>query len=226
MIAIAVFLIGLVAVASLFPVSLTLQRYALNDVSTHAVASTAPAMIRSRGVTVQQLEGWVAGVPTVQRIDNTLVEQLWSLGDRTYPGTTPQNRRTVYWYPLFQRKAPPPTSATNWVAYVLIFQREHNDPEGWMGDPVQSINVNANYEGDGEIRIRLPGAGSVRTGEVFLDSSGGARRAVFAPGSDTDMIVAGDADTANRINEIWIGRRSATGQPTLRRIVPVADFAR
>ncbi len=229
LIAIAIFMISLVAIAALFPVGFTLQRYALGDAATHAVAGTAPALIRKEGLTASELLTMTQPTTAVQ--DSRDFATQWSRNDRTYPGTTPQSRRTVYWYPLLQMKGDDPQRGSNWVAYVLIFQREHNDPENWMYSgsdprPAQEVNVAAEYQGDNQIRIQLQEAGQVRTGEVLLDSGGGIRRARADPDDASAIFVTGTADEAAEITAIWIGHRSATGQPTLRRIVPVADFAR
>ncbi len=229
LIAIAIFMISLVAIAALFPVGFTLQRYALGDAATHAVAGTAPALIRKEGLTASDLMAMTQATAAVQ--DSQDFATRWSRNDRTYPGTTPQSRRTVYWYPLLQLKGDNPERGPNWVAYVLIFQREHNDPENWMysgtgPEPAQQVNVTAQYEGNNQIRIQLQEAGQVRTGEVLLDGGGSIRRARADPDDASAIFVSGTADDADEISEIWIGRRSATGQPTLRRIVPVADFAR
>ncbi len=127
LIALGVFAIGFIAVASMFPAAIMLQKATMTDLETKVIEQNAAAVIKGRGllfsptssapfdldptnITTLDLIPFEGGAP------NAGITK-WSLSDRGYPSFIPDiDRRRFFWVPFIRRTSDPdpmnPTSAT------------------------------------------------------------------------------------------------------------------
>ncbi|MCC7146643.1 MAG: prepilin-type N-terminal cleavage/methylation domain-containing protein [Phycisphaeraceae bacterium] len=144
MMAMGIFVVGFVAVASLLPVAMTIQRESMDVVTIERVAQQATAMLQARPISNADLikdhvtQGGVINEIGLHRyptfdpstssaITNGLSE--WSVFDRSYPmDVKDPAKRDFYWVPMILRtklNSLNPNSAPrpeDWVVYVLILR--------------------------------------------------------------------------------------------------------
>ncbi|MEX2671088.1 MAG: prepilin-type N-terminal cleavage/methylation domain-containing protein [Phycisphaeraceae bacterium] len=133
--------VGLLAVASIFPVATVLQRETVDDIYAQQATESVTAMVLGRGFSREQLSDPTTGVdpiPDVQPMPQEVLEEAspglndinWLLADRCYPGYQPSfdiagdesfadNHldRLYYWVPLVQWK-----EDDTWRIYVFILR--------------------------------------------------------------------------------------------------------
>lgn len=150
LITMGIFAIGFVAVASIFPTAILLQKKTVEDVVAQQVARNAQALLETRGLTLgvaasldgdldnQLVEAGATTWDTDQRVypvplpmlttghDNTTTpNQRWLLPDRSYPSASnPVESRKVFWVPLVRDPSPiAGVNAGEVIVYAFIIQR-------------------------------------------------------------------------------------------------------
>lgn len=149
MFAVLILGIGLISIASLFPVAGAIQKNTMDDVTGEFVASNIEAKLKTRGISETTLLTYVTATNTVTNLtDAQLVNLGLPLSERVFPeafdlnrnGTANENatedntftKRNFYWRPLFMRD-----SHNNWKVYVFVQRR--------VGDPIPTVsNANSN----------------------------------------------------------------------------------
>ena len=134
LVALGIFLIGMVAVASIFPVAIVTQRQTVDDVLSQQVLRNAQSIIGAKPLLLVEVDAtvpyissnfadprnlyvralpngspatpWLVGFPSFG------LTTTWTIGDRSYPLITQDELgRDYYWIPLIKRETitqPPP----------------------------------------------------------------------------------------------------------------------
>lgn len=154
LISLGIFAIGMIAVASLFPVAAILQKETADDILGQQSANNARATIEAIGLTYfdpdtafaddldnyHQASSDRYGATTLQfsgvvpiadllppaQPSGTSFYARFSLGERSFPSTEADwDERDHYWFFYVRDTAGSPTSP-NWQGYVLIVEREED----------------------------------------------------------------------------------------------------
>jgi len=135
------FAIGLVAVASIFPVATLLQKQATNDTMSDQVASNIRALMQARPYPHTVLHNNMPGdvttnlfvnAPMVGKLTTTAnptgdpLWQFWMLEDRRYPSTNVWDHSRYYWVPLARRLVSPATTKDDWQVFAFILKKEQD----------------------------------------------------------------------------------------------------
>jgi len=135
LIAIGIFAIGLIAVASIFPVAILLQKQTVQEIEATHFGENARAIVAVRGF-VESESVWDAfdndadvASPTIDGPD--VVTPLpagamadWSLADRSYNALEPTDERRVFWVPLCYDSDPSGDNA--WQVFVFVVRGERD----------------------------------------------------------------------------------------------------
>lgn len=131
LVAIGVFAIGMVAVASIFPVAILLQKQTVEQIEADHFGRNAQALVAARGFVdtpanwdAVENDGGAAGASAdavAPLPDGALAE--WSLADRSYATLIPADQRAVFWVPLVY-DADPADNAYAWRVYVFVVRGE------------------------------------------------------------------------------------------------------
>ena len=141
----AIFTVGIVAIAAIFPVAAILQRETIEDVAVQHVRLNALALLEARGIEESQMLDGLAGrtFDTDERV-HPLPPQIlqsggtnrtrWTLADRSYPSEVPltdtngqYGGRQYFWVPLVRDRDGRDNSFTAdyaWEIYVFILRRD------------------------------------------------------------------------------------------------------
>jgi Tfp pilus assembly protein PilV len=139
MLALGIFVIGFVAVASIFPVATILQKETVEDVTSQQFTRSAKAMLTGRGLKASSMDTeplmLPGGVPdyNVHPLGDVLTGlNGWTINDRSYPSTTATaTARSYYWVPLARRTnitavAPYSPNVGDWQVFLFCLKREEN----------------------------------------------------------------------------------------------------
>ena len=150
LVATGIFAVGMVAVASIFPVAILLQKRTVNSINADSFAGNAVSLIESYGFDERYLENRGAytnnaGVPVPDSIVTSVPRALlgnpgagldseWTLLDRSFGVNEIAEDRAVWWVPLFFDDNPvpidtstvPTTYNRTWKVFVFIVQRDYN----------------------------------------------------------------------------------------------------
>ena len=237
LVTIGIFLIGMVAVAAIFPVATYMQKQSIGQVMSQQVAQNAEAMLKARRFREAELAG--LGGYEVQPLPAAVLER-WTLYDRSYPGTVPDPvERDFHWVPLIRYK---PDGSWQVVVFVLGNDFDAYDTSGIaagvMANPplppgdvrlprVVSTSITGftatEFLFDNHYYDAVPPADEadqVRPGEMILDSNGNIYSVVAGGGGGVtvDGLIIDDPAPPNRI---WYGRPAGVGDasPTRRLII-------
>ncbi len=223
--------LGMVAVASIFPVAGLLQRRSQEDILTRQVKDSVAAMIVARGVSpshvsangrVEALKsGWTGGTDG------------WSLGMRCYPahidlGTPPDgdpnensvedsdfNNRAFYWVPLGRTIN---VSTGKYAVYVFILRRQigvsyptggtlanGEDPE----EIPKVVKLGASATGSNK-QISTNHGNTIYPGDMVLGDNGTVYQITAVSGNT--LTTNGDTEG---IAAIWYGRPAKANAPAV-----------
>jgi len=127
LVAIGVFAIGMVAVASIFPVAILLQKQTVEQLEADHFARNARALVAARGFTsatwdsVENDDAGSGPDAVAPLPDDALAD--WSLADRSYDTLEDPTNREVFWVPLVY-DADPANDAYAWRVYVFVVRAE------------------------------------------------------------------------------------------------------
>lgn len=217
--------IGLIAIASIFPVAGYLQKEATDEVLTLQVKRNAEAIVAARGVPA----GLPAGSPVVVPPPSGSLNTDYPLKDRCYPTYDFANdptaeKRPFYWVPLF-RNAGTATSP-QWVTYVFILARRPDATYAGgdvnSGDPAGVPKVYfltaAGSNGNNQL-TGINHGGNIQPGDQILGSNGQILLVSEVVNNNT-LKIAGKIQ--GQINFVWYAKPNATGETSpVRRIIAV-----
>ena len=141
LIALGIFVIGMVAIASIFPVAAVMQRETARGVVAEQLAQSAEDVLDVRGILETDLTVDPLYVPggawdidgQVHEVIGGILDPLgaatllWPLTDRSYPASViALDRRTYFWVPLIRDADTGLGSYTDWHVFVFILRR-HGD---------------------------------------------------------------------------------------------------
>lgn len=222
MIAIGIFAIGAIAVASIFPVAILLQKQTMDDGNARAFAESATAMVLARGFDAASVQAGVTGSDTVYPVPAALDD--WEVSDRSYrSGLNLENRR-VFWVPLFfaDDHTQAAVADRGYRVYLFVVQSRRNAtyPQGgaasnWANQPdagaaaavpgvrriTASVSPPKTFAFDNDPRL-------VRTGEKVLDELG--RDWIVTKATDTGIEVNGTISGTGSI-DLWAADPGTSG---------------
>ncbi len=179
-IAMAIFAIGFVAVAAIFPVAVTLQKQTMQDVDAQQVARNAEAILRSLFPTTQiesaspsGLAGsdpywidthatWLDGVrplpfsdPPRNVMGDNASGPLLTVNTRSYPAAEAVlANRSIFWVPMARRR---PGASVQWDFFVFVLAKNRGQVSGeWdTASPTDYTNANP-YDEDAGLDNAVP----------------------------------------------------------------------
>lgn len=252
LIAFGIFAIGMIAVASLFPVAALLQKETANDILGKDAAESAKAIVLAKGLTYQpsvadratnpgDLDNYysIAGannshaVPLFQ-VDVAL-ENRFTIWDRSYPSFTPTiEDRDLFWVPFIQDVGGDPNNPV-WVMHLFVLNRDSRaDWDKTSGTWANPSDVSAIpgvigaactiVAGSGDTALNIPGH-EIQAGDRILDNNGIAYLVKEIDGNEVTIngvILTSPADP----NTVWYAPPGAGGDgnsPTLNIITFTSD---
>jgi len=208
--------IGMVAIASIFPVAGYLQKNAFADVLTLQVKRQAVAIVGAVDLPDSALPSGPGDVEPVNNLDTHFPLQV-----RAYPQVSnrPIGQRQFYWVPLVQDVGS--TDAPDYRYYAFILERSpdatYTGSGAANGGDVNTVPkvVSAPASGSGS-SLSVTGAnGEIEAGDQLLGSNGQIFQ--VAEVENTTVTIAGEIQ--DTITEVWYGK-PATGLPSpTRRII-------
>jgi hypothetical protein len=236
--------IGLVAVASIFPVAAYLQRQAYEEDQALVAKRNAEAIIYARGV--KPPPGVSDTKPDVVKFeDGELSGARWPHATRAYPmsdfnGDDLQaEKRDFYWVPLIMDKDKA-NGSRHWQVFVFIL-KSYPDVDADRLPPKKSDDANpgdpprvpivrradAEQQGDG-FNVTGLKEGELQAGDQILDNKGGIHSVVFVKGGEdsTRVNVSSTFSGSEQPTAIWYGVPFQAGKtgPT-RRIIALSEEA-
>jgi len=230
LIAIGIFAIGLIAVASIFPVAILLQKQTVQEIEATHFGENARAIVAAKG--------FVSGSWSLIANDgNGVVEKMeeltgddpmddWSLADRSYNTLESTDERRVFWTPLCFDSDP--SSDNAWQVFVFVVRSERDMSYGTPGsnaaianslDPayvprVKRMNVTINglnrFDFTNDPRV-------LRPGERIVDAAGTIYTIHEADdsGVEVDGAIPDDLDnngTPDSTIDIWYAAPASPGE--------------
>jgi len=166
LISLGVFAIGMIAVASLFPVAAILQKETANDILGAQSTTNARATLEAVGLTYRPATAAVTdgdlddyytlwglntrvvrpvGTPFPSGFDGTSFFNRYNLAERSFPTTEADvQARDHYWF-FFARDSAGNAASPSWQGFVLVVEREqgqdYNDLVAGMvfGEPTENV---------------------------------------------------------------------------------------
>ena len=154
--ALAIFALGMVAAAALFPAALSMQKQTLDTVEATQAKRDARAMILAKGFRENDFPNGTVPANTIQMFNKTgrsgpgffydrqLYEGDWTLGNRSYPRSTTDSydgKADFYWLPFFKdadgkTAFPSGSGSDDKTIYVAILHAQHTKyyPSGVFND--------------------------------------------------------------------------------------------
>ena len=197
MIAMAIFLVGFVSVAAIFPAAIVLQKQTINEIRKEQVVRSVKALIKGRKfheeylVFPSTLDN--SNFDTNQRVarfkptDPNDPVGNWTLRDRSFPiHAADPFKADMYWVPLV-RDNDPDANEYDWQIFVFVLQSPANATYSTLGananDPpqipkVRSIPATKAGHGAGPDSTKLflanqhQGVLKIRAGDKVLDNNG------------------------------------------------------
>lgn len=245
LIALGIFLIGMVAIASLFPAAAIIQRETTDDVISGMAAQSAKSIIEAKRLTYAtpgvsrpsaDLNFYHAAGSTTNTVSP--ISTLYSYTDRSYP--TAQIDRSfidnadptddaqaiadcdLYWVPFIQDLNGDPANP-NWVVRLFILKGDSratyaqaNPADANPSDPTTFPKVRSvNASANGKV---FTAAGTdLEPGDVFMDSNGNSHEVVNVNGSAIEVVNQIPKVLPNEPIVLWYAPKfGGTSSPTQR----------
>ena len=220
-ISMGIFALGFIAVASLFPAAILMQRETFSSIEAQQVMRNSRAFLKSRGLTKIDMEAVLSSQFSTTEVRPLLSDPLLSafytgftINDRGYPTETPQAdppARRYYWFPLVRHIAE--GEEEPWEVFVFICRRQadYNQSRAapnsnWANhvDDLPQIpavkRVDAASTG-GSIS-GLPAGHGLQSGDEILTDTGDVRT-ILTVSTNSATIVGSFGPAAG--TEVWYG---------------------
>lgn len=218
LIAIGIFGIGLVAVASIFPVAILLQKQTVQEVESTHFGRNTKAIVAAKGFEASSGD-WdtIASTNRVAPMPEDAMDK-WSLGDRSYNTLENWDQRRVFWVPLcFDADL---STDKAWQVLVFVVRSERDTTYGPVAtDPDVANGDDPNYVPRVKrMQVSLSGVSGmdfdnnprlIRPGEDILDEFGIVYRVREA--TDTGITVDGAVPGSGNL-DIWYASPAAAGE--------------
>ncbi len=220
MIAIGIFAIGAIAVASIFPVAILLQKQTMADTTARTFAENARAMVLARGFLGSSLSGVNDTTPTVASVPGAVAG--WERADRSYRSGIDLASRKFFWVPLFFDNNPN-ASEREWLVYLFVVNRKSNadySQSGAAADWANQADGASNIPGVRRVSATIAGSPSnrfdftnsgprqVRIGDKILDEKG--RDWIVTAADDAGIEINGVIPDSGNL-DIWYAHPGDSG---------------
>ncbi|NBC10111.1 MAG: prepilin-type N-terminal cleavage/methylation domain-containing protein [Planctomycetes bacterium] len=222
LVAIGIFAIGLIAVASIFPVAILLQKQTVEEVEATHFGENAKAIVAARGFVASDWSSIAnSGAGVVSKMEGMNPDDPmddWSLADRSYNTLEPTDERRVFWVPLCYDSDASGDNA--WQVFVFVVRGERDTTYGPVAADADIANsLDAEYVPRvKKLSTTISGANRfdfdnnprlIRPGDEVVDEFGLTYRVSAADntGVEVDGIIPG----SGTIN-IWYAAPSSAGE--------------
>ncbi len=228
LIAIGIFAVGMVAVASIFPGAIALQRESVEEVMSQQAVSNIESLMGARPFFDEHPDFFYDYDPSLAGFVQIIPVDLlntWTQADRSFSSTDPVEDREIYWAPLVQNLGSP--ANPDWRTFVFVmagdglndYEKENSldwanedDPNYFPGVAAASITSDVvdgfvvlefnefnNRQFDEPDQTPAGQADQIRMGDFFLGDNGVVYRAIAADDSSVTLELRIDAgDLGNR----------------------------
>lgn len=222
LLAIGIFAIGIVAVASIFPVAILLQKATMESIEADIFANSAESLLMARGFDGNTLNADCGDNPITHPTDpnqkqifasmNALDD--WAMADRSYGSIDPVSERDIFWVPLFYDNDES-TGAANreWFVYLFVVKAATNgtydkssgtwanDGDGNAIPGVAQVSVTASGSNLTFTNTTSDGYRAVRIGDKVVDNNGVTYKVTDADAGS--VTIDGVAADAGSVTHIW-----------------------
>ena len=220
-ISMGIFALGFIAVASLFPTAILMQRETFSSIEAQQVMRNSRAFLKSRGLTKIDLETALLGESTTKvrpLLSDPLLSTFYTgftINDRGYPTETSETNplvpaRRYYWFPLVRHIAPSPEEP--WEVFVFICRRQAGYDQSrtgldkdWANQSTDSTKLPAvkrvSATSAGGTISGLPGGHGLQPGNEILTDTGDVRTILTV--STNSATIVGSFGTPG--TEVWYG---------------------
>jgi type II secretory pathway pseudopilin PulG len=221
LVAMGVFVLGMTAVAAIFPAGMLLQQRTQDKIFSRHTADSAQAMILGSGVTPSDVdyedvyddsgdESTTFEVVADMRDEDT-DELLWPIDSRSYFSNTAAERGRYFWIPLVRdRDAQPGDDHREWQFYIAVLKRKAN--ARYTGSNIEGNDSNTNLPGLARVSVSDT---ANKGGEQF----NGNHNAVQLGGSaELDKFKVGDTligDQGRIFNVVRVDNNESSSDPWL-----------
>jgi len=218
-ISMGIFAMGFIAVASLFPTAILMQRETFSSIEAQQVMRNSRAFLKSRGLTKIDLETALSGESTTEvrpLLSDPFLATFhtgFTINDRGYPTETPQAdppTRRYYWFPLVRHIAA--GTEEPWEVFVFICRRQAGYDQSrtgldkdWANQSTDSTKLPAvkrvSAASAGGTITGLPANHGLQPGNEILTDTGDVRTILTA--STNSATIVGSFGTPG--TEVWYG---------------------
>ena len=205
LIAIGIFAVGMVAVASIFPVAIALQRESVEEVMARQAASNIEALMGGRPFTygfngtdsfgdLDFYDDEPSFVGFVQALPDDVLG-IWTANDRSFPSTDRVNDREIYWVPLVQNLG---TQANpDWRTFVFVLAGDG------LGQPESEWDPNVVWANKDDDPAYFPGVAWMDNVNPVLDAD--FVRLEFDNGENSQFPESDDEPDQIRLGDFFLG---------------------
>lgn len=248
LVAMAIFLVGFIAVASLFPAAAYIQKQTVDDIEVEYFEESVRSMLSAMKFRQSDLET-IAGIDTdglVHALEYAPVgstnlgfgslanPRWWSLRDRSHMSINETAEESSLYFVPMVRDANPEVDVFEWQVFAFIVQRRpgasfpvtsganYNDP-----DPVPNVLSKGASAAAGSSTITLTndaGGGDFihNIGDYLLDNNGFIYRVTDADAGSVE-INSFIIEEPNALNTIWFGAKGGASRTSTRKIIILTD---
>ncbi len=210
LVAMAVFALGFVAVAAMFPTAILMQRETVRQVQGEQFSDSGAATVLDRGFSgaaVNAAAPLDTGSQKVFEAPDALSD--WSLADRSYIAQMPTGERRLFWVPVFLDANP--GQGRDWRVYLFTVGRQGADlytggGGANAGDPTTVPRIrgaSSTYNGN---QISDGGVSDLRVGNKVVDQWGKIYTVKSTTGStatlDNQIVNPTNGNTTGNV-DIW-----------------------
>lgn len=243
LISLGIFLIGMVAIVSLFPAAAILQRETTQEVISEMAAQSAASIIEAQRLTYEPPTGpatsgagdigiYHSGTGSTNS-DVLSIAGLYPYTDRSYPtglvNGLDVSECDLHWVPFIQDINGDPANP-NWVVRLFVLDADSraeytpgNAADANPADPITFPKVRqVGASATGSIFTVTAGT-DLEVGDIFMDSNGNSHEVVNLSGNDIEVVNA-IPRVPNVPNSIYYAPRlGGTSSPAMRIVTVTVD---
>ena len=221
-ISMGIFALGFIAVASLFPTAILMQRETFSSIEAQQVMRNSRAFLKSRGLTKIELEAALFGENTTEvrpLLSDPFLATFhtgFTINDRGYPTETPETSlndpaRRYYWFPLVRHIAA--GEEEPWEVFVFICRLQAGYDQSrtgldkdWANQSTDSTRIPAvkrvSATSTGGTISGLPAGHGLQPGNEILTDKGDVRT-ILTVSTNSATVVGSFGPAAG--TEVWYG---------------------